>query len=179
MTASFMRHLVFATSIGVIAYFCNSAQADDKASPPNQLAPLERFVGEWTVNGKWSSGDELHARNIYAWGLGNKIMTAKTFVQFEKGEYQRYEGVMAWHPNKKNLFIISFAYDGNMTENIVETKEDDTILIGFVPFHQGEPSKVRQTIKFKDKDHFTWKVELQGKGSWQELIDATWVRKTN
>jgi hypothetical protein len=159
------------------ALICNLVRADDKSAEPNHLACLERFVGEWTVNGKWSSGDELHARNIYAWGLGNKIMTAKTFVQSDKGEYQRYEGVMAWHPKKKSLFIISFAYDGNMTENVIESKGDDTILIGFAPFHDGEPSKVRQTIQFKDNDHFTWKVELQGKEGWQELIDATWVRK--
>jgi hypothetical protein len=158
-------------------FLCHSIRADDKATAPNPLTPLERFAGEWTVDGKWKNGEELQARNVYEWGLGNKILTAKTFVKSDKGEYQRYEGVMAWHPTKKCLFIISFAYDGNMTENIIEPNGDDTLLIGFTPFHAGEPNKVRQTIQFKDKDHFTWKVELQGDQGWQELIDATWARK--
>jgi hypothetical protein len=170
------RHLVFGMTILGSSLIANSSWADDKNSA-NHLAPLERFSGEWTVQGKWSSGDELQARNVYEWGLGNKIMTAKTYVKSDKGEYQRYEGVMAWHPKKKSLFIISFAYDGNLTENVIELKGDDTLLIGFVPFHDGEPSKVRQTIQFKDNDHFTWKVELQVENEWKELINATWVRK--
>ena len=155
-----------------------SAQDKAKSTETNQLAPLSRFVGEWTVEGKWSSGDELRARNVYEWGLGNKIIKSKTFVKADKGEYQRYDAVMSWHPKKKQLFIISFAYDGGMTENVIEPKGDDKILIGFTPFHEGEPSKVRQTIQFKDNDHFTWRVELQGDGGWQELINATCVRKS-
>src|SRR5712692_8932670 len=114
------------------------AQDKDKSPETSQLAPLSRFVGEWTVEGKWSSGDELRARNVYEWGLGNKIIKSKTFVKTDKGEYQRYDAVMAWHPKKKCLFIISFAYDGGMTENVIEPKGDDTILIGFVPCHDGE-----------------------------------------
>jgi hypothetical protein len=155
-----------------------SAQEKTKPTETDQLAPLSRFIGEWTVEGKWNSGDELWARNVYEWGLGNKIIKSKTFVKSDKGEYQRYDAVMAWHPKKKQLFIISFAYDGNMTENVIEPKDDGNIFIGFVPFHEGEPTKVRQTIQFKDSDHFTWRVELQGDAGWQELINATWVRKS-
>jgi hypothetical protein len=158
-------------------FLCHSSRADDKATASNPLAPLERFAGEWTVHGKWNNGEELQARNVYEWGLGNKILKAKTFVNSDKGEYQRYEGVMAWHSKKKSLFIISFAYDGNITENVIEAKGEDTLLIGFTPLHAGEPNKVRQTIQFMDKDHFTWKVELQGDQGWQVLIDATWARK--
>ncbi len=172
-----MRYLVLGMMVVGAALCCQSSTADDKVKAPNPMAPLERFAGEWTVHGKWNSGEELQGRNVYEWGLGNKILTAKTFVKSDKGEYQRYEGVMAWHPKKKSLFIISFAYDGNMTENVIEAKGDDTLLIGFAPFNTGEPNKVRQTIQFKDNDHFTWKVELQGDQGWQELIDATWVRK--
>jgi len=155
-----------------------SAQDKAKSTETNQLAPLSRFIGEWTIEGKWSSGEELRARNVYESGLGNRIIKSKTFVKTDKGEYQRYDAVMAWHPKKKQLFIISFAYDGGMTENVIEPKGDDTVLIGFVPFQEAEPSKVRQTIQFKDNDHFTWRVEMQGDGGWQELINATWVRKS-
>ncbi|HEV2946511.1 MAG TPA: hypothetical protein VGX70_03995 [Gemmataceae bacterium] len=175
-----MGHLVLGTLMLIAEQSVGGLRAQDKDKSPetNQLAPLSRFVGEWTVEGKWSSGDELRARNVYEWRLGNKIIKSKTFVKTDKGEYQRYDAVMAWHPKRKQLFIISFAYDGGMTENVIEPKADDTILIGFVPFQEGEPSKVRQTIQFKDNDHFTWRVELQSDSGWQELINATWVRKS-
>jgi hypothetical protein len=175
-----MKRLIGQLVVGILILTASEISAQDKAKPTvnGQLAPLTRFIGEWTVEGKWNSGDELRARNVYEWGLGKKIIKSKTFVKSDKGEYQRYEGVMAWHPKKKQLFIISFAYDGNMTENVIEPKDDSTILIGFVPFQEGEPNKVRQTIQFKDNDHFTWRVELQGDGGWQELINATWVRQS-
>src|SRR5436189_1561217 len=89
-----------------------TAQAD-KAEADKQLAALERFVGEWTVDGKWADGQPLHARNVIAWSLGKKIMTTKTFVKDGDKEYQRYEGVMAWHAEKKSLYQVSFAFDGS------------------------------------------------------------------
>src|SRR4029077_17783478 len=107
-----MRHLVF-WIIAVSAAFSSAfAHADDKATSTetSATAPLERFVGEWTVRDKWNSGEELHARNVYEWGLGKMILKAKTFVKTDKGEYQRYDAVMAWHPKKKSLFIISFSF---------------------------------------------------------------------
>jgi len=174
-----IRHLIFWIVALGAALFPPSALADDKnnTAENNHLAPLERFAGEWTVHGKWSNGEELQARNVYEWGLGNKILRAKTFVKTDKGEYQRYDAIMAWHPKKKSLFIISFSFDGGMTENLIEPKDADTLNIGFSPFHEGEPGKVRQIIRFKDKDHFTWQVLLQNDTDWQEIINATWERK--
>ena len=147
------------------------------AAAGDQLAPLGRFVGEWEVDGQWSDGTPLHARGVYAWGLGKKILTAKTFVQNGGKEYQRYEAVMAWHPEKKGLFQISFAYDGSLTEVLMEPKGKDTLHIGWTPFAAGKPAKVRQVIRFLDNDHFRWTVSLREGESWKQLIDATWKRK--
>jgi hypothetical protein len=178
MMTKLMRNLVIWTTAFGAALSTPAAHADDKnqAAETNRLAPLERFVGEWTVHGKWNNGEELQARNVYEWGLGNKIIKSKTFVKSDKREYQRYDAVMAWHPKKKSLFIISFSFDGNMTENLIESKDADTVHIGFSPFHDGEPGKVRQIIQFKDQDHFTWRVLLQNDKDWQEIINATWER---
>ena len=92
-------------------------------------------------------------------------------------EYQRYEGIMAWHPDKKSLYQISFAFDGSITETIMEAKEKDTIHVGFTPFQEGKPSLVRQTLRFTDKDHFVWNVQMKQGEEWKQLIEATWVRK--
>lgn len=161
------------------ALLATIATADEKAEPTAdaKLAPLARFAGVWTVDGKWSDGNELHARAVYEWGLGGKILTARTFVKDADKEYQRYESTMAWHPRKNCLYEISFAFDGNLSEHRIETKEDDTLLIDFTPLDPESPGKVRQTLRFVDRDHHTWKVELKTDAGWQTLIDATWVRK--
>ncbi len=95
-----------------------SAQDKAKSTETNQLAPLSRFIGEWTIEGKWSSGEELRARNVYESGLGNRIIKSKTFVKTDKGEYQRYDAVMAWHPKKKQLFSRGRAKQGPTDDSI-------------------------------------------------------------
>jgi hypothetical protein len=153
-------------------------RADDKAAAKKGLEALERFAGEWVVDGKWANGQRLHARSVYQWGLGKKILIAKTFVRNGKKEYQRYEGVLAWHPEKKSLFEISFAFDGSISEVLIERKDKDTLHIGWVPFAPDRPSKVRQVIKFLDQNRFQWVVSIKQGKKWVQLIDATWKRQT-
>jgi hypothetical protein len=94
----------------MVCLICGSssglARAEDKKTDENKLAPLERFLGQWVINAHWSNGEELHARTTYEWGIGKKFITAKTFVKNGDKEYQRYEGVLGWHPKKKSLFEI-------------------------------------------------------------------------
>jgi hypothetical protein len=150
--------------------------AADEPASPDKLAPLAPFAGEWQIDAKWSDGRPLHARNLYTWGLGKKIMTSKTFVTADGKEYQRYEGILAWHPDKKSLFHISFTYDGSLSQSIVEMPSKDTLHIGFVPFEAGKPSQVRQVIRFLDNDHFNWVVSLKDGDGWKQIMDGTWVR---
>jgi len=150
------------------------AQAQSGAA--DKIAFLDRFAGEWAVEGKWTDGNTLNARGVYTWGLGKKIMVAKTFVKDGTKEYQRYEGIMAWHPEKKSLFQISFAFDGSLTEVLMEQKDKDTLHIGWTPFTEGKPSMVRQTIRFLDGDRFQWVVAIREGEGWKQLIDATWRR---
>ena len=92
-------------------------------------------------------------------------------------EYQRYESILAWHPEKKSLFEITFAFDGGLSEVLIETKDKDTLLIGWAPYTEGKPSKVRQTIRFLDNDRFHWIASLKDGEEWKQIIDATWKRK--
>jgi hypothetical protein len=147
------------------------------ATAGDQLAPLGRFVGEWEVDGKWSDGSPLHARMMCSWSLGKKVLTTRTFVRNGDKEYQRYEGIMAWHPEKKSLFQISFAYDGSLTEVLMEPKGKDTLHVGWTPFAPGKPSKVRQVLRFLDNDRFQWVVSIQEGDNWKQIMDATWKRK--
>jgi hypothetical protein len=152
------------------------ARAEDKPAAENHLAVLDRFAGEWVVDGKWSSGEPLHARGVYQWGLDKKILKAQTWVRNGDQEYQRYESVLAWHPEKKSLYEITFSFDGGISEVLVETKDRDTLHIGWAPFRADKPQTVRQVIKFLDNDHFRWVAEIKQGTEWQQIIDATWKR---
>ncbi|HEV3262632.1 MAG TPA: hypothetical protein VG013_37680 [Gemmataceae bacterium] len=172
-----MRRLSLAVAALAVLIAAGRSAAEDKPTAVNKLAALERFAGEWVVDGQWSDGTSLHARGVYEWGLGKKIMKARTFVTDHGKEYQRYESVMAWHPEKKSLFEISFAFDGGVSEVPIESKDKDTLHIGWVPYDKGKPSRVRQVITFLDKDSFQWVVTIKDGEEWKQLIDATWKRK--
>ncbi len=162
----------------ILAFFLTGpALAADNPPADNPLSVLDRFAGEWVVEGKWSSGETLHARTIYKWGLGKKILKARTFVRNGDREYQRYEGILAWQPEKKSLFEISFAYDGAVTEVLIDSPDRDTLRIGWTPYTPGKPSRVRQILHFLDNDRFRWTVQLQDGDAWKPIIDATWKRK--
>lgn len=169
-----------AIGLGLLAAVCG--QRDVAANQPaavarEPLACLDRFIGEWEVEGKWSDGNPLKARTVYQWGLGKKILVTKTFVRDGEKEYQRYEGIFAWHPKKKCLFQTSYAYNGDITEVLIEQADNDTFHIGYKPFRDGEPAKVRQILKITGKDSFVWTVSLQAGDEWKQLIEATWHRK--
>ena len=142
----------------------------------NKLAPLERFVGEWAVDAKWVGGQPLKARNVITWALDKKILQAKTFVMDGDREYQRYEAVMAWHPERKSLYEITFAFDGSIGEVLIEAKDKDTLHVGFTPVDPSKPSKVRQVLRFLDNDRFQWIITVQEGQEWKQIMDATWKR---
>jgi hypothetical protein len=164
-------------ALALVLMAVSLARSDDKPAAENKLAGLERLVGEWEVDGKWSDGSTLHGRSVYEMGLSNKILRAKSFVRDGEKEYQRYESVFAWHPDKKSLYGITFAFDGAISEYLIEGKDENTFQIGWTAVSADKPPKLRQVIKFLDKDHFQWVVSVKDGDEWKQIIDATWKRK--
>ena len=165
-------------TVAILTLLTAAIPAGDKGEKAdNKMAPLERFAGEWVVDAKWASGQPLKARNVITWGLDKKILLAKTFVMDGDREYQRYEAVMAWHPEKKSLYEITFAFDGSIGEVLIEAKDKDTLHVGFTPVDPAKPSKVRQVLRFLDNDRFQWIITVQEGQEWKQIMDATWKRK--
>jgi hypothetical protein len=171
-----MKTACWILGLGLILAPLGFARSDDKPPVENKLAALERLAGEWEIDAKWSDGSSLHGRSIYEWGLSKKILTAKSFVRGDK-EYQRYESVFAWHPDKKSLYGITFAFDGAISEYLIESKDENTLHIGWTAVNPDKPPKVRQVLKFLDKDHFQWLVSVKDGDDWKQIMDGTWKRK--
>ena len=158
----------------VVTSFPRVIRADEQGS--ERLAPLARFAGEWTLDAKWADGTPLKARAVYEWGLGGKIMRAKTFIINGADERQRYEDVIAWDPRRASIVDVSFSVDGAINEILVESRDENTLRFGWKPYHEGKPGRVRQTITFQGKDRFVWVVELNAEGEWKQIMEGTWVR---
>jgi hypothetical protein len=160
----------------MVALALPAARADD-ATGAGKLAPLSRFVGQWTLDAEWTDGTPLKARAEYEWGLEKRILRGRTFLLGAEGkERQRYEDIMAWDARRASIVDASFSVDGAVNEIIVEEKDDDTLLWGWKPYVEGREGRVRQTIRFEGNDRFVWIVELNGEAGWQQIMEGTWKR---
>ncbi len=146
---------------------------------PAAWALLERWAdSEWVIDATWVDGSPLHARCEYRWGLNRKFLVCKTFVSAGTGEYQRYESIMAWHPEKKSLVSVDLAYNGQFSETVVELVDKHTLRQGYTDYIPGHASPARQEISFVDNDRHTWKVWVKdGSGEWSTIMDGMFVRR--
>jgi len=170
----FLHALITLSLVGIVP--CQLLGSDPIGGEKDHISALERFVGHWTIDAKWSDGNELHGRTLYEWGVGNKIITAKTFVKNKDSEYQRYFSIFAWNPKKKCLYDVTFSFDGSMSEYVIEQKDKDTFQIGYTPFDKDDPSKLRQILHFKDKDTFAWTVFIKDGDEWKKIMEGEWKR---
>ncbi|MBE7558692.1 hypothetical protein HS125_07000 [bacterium] len=155
-----------------------SATEPPAGADPAAWALLEKWAGsEWVLDASWSSGEPLRARCVYTWGLGGKFLACKTFVSTGTSEYQRYETVIAWHPDKKSLVSIDMAFNGHLSETVMELVDKDTLRQGYVDYVPGHASPTRQEISFLDDDHHTWRVWVKSRsGEWTQIMDGVWRR---
>jgi uncharacterized protein YndB with AHSA1/START domain len=163
-----------------VLILAKSALAQAPSPPPEQIAACSRFIGgQWIVDGHWSDGKPLHARNVFEWGVNQATIHNRTFVSGDAGEYQRYEGTFAWDADLKTLMVITFACSGACTRSRIDTPDADTLRIGFTPLNPGDAEpQVRQVIHFTGPDAYTWNVKLKkDDGSWDQIIEATWNRR--
>ena len=124
----------------------------DHVGVKEAVFPFARFPGVDTVLGPEmrSTGEVMGIDRSFEvafaksqLGAGSRPPTSgAVFVSVRDAdkENQRYESVMAWHPEKKALYEITFAFDGAISEYLIESKDADTLHIGWEPFRADKPS---------------------------------------
>jgi hypothetical protein len=178
--------LAGAVSTGM-AMIASGPPSERNPADPTQVAELQNtsaavfapFLGEWEITARWDSGEELRARAVYEWGLNGKHMREHTYVQGPKGEYERYETMLSYHAGKKSLACYSFAYDGSISEQRVETADGKVFNFGVTAWDESDPANLRQKIEFTSRDTFVWTVELRNGTEWKRLIEGAWRRKAS
>ena len=155
-----------------------AARGADDAPPPadGPLAAVAPFVGgEWVIDGTWANGEALKAREVFAWGLGNRFVEVKTFVSRNdgSGEYERYRGVFAVKDGK--LVSYNFAYDGGNTVDDVSV-EGNVVKLRRAVTNADVPTVIHQEIERAGDDKFKWRVWLEREGKKDQIMDGEWTR---
>ncbi|MGH7179066.1 MAG: hypothetical protein ACREJC_16935 [Tepidisphaeraceae bacterium] len=177
-----MKNRLIACAVVVSALLlCVAAQPKDTTAPPVD-DPLQSVVpyigGEWRINGAWSDGRAIKARETFEWGVGKKFIVCKTFVaKPDGGEYQRYETIFGAQDGK--LMVWVFTFDGHTESGPWQI--DGKKLFGTRQLHAADGSSggtVHQSIELVEPNKFRWLVAIEKDGKTDQVIDGVWERTT-
>ncbi|MDX9911577.1 MAG: hypothetical protein RBS39_07095 [Phycisphaerales bacterium] len=154
---------------------------------PAELAPaFEPFrplVGyAWEIDGAWTNGNPLRARNEYRVGLNGNFVTVDTFVSDgDGGEYQRYHSIVARHPSEPGVLQIhGFTYDGSVDIADMKIIGDGAHPIMRVTGERKLPDgtflALRQEVQLTSDTSFAWKVWSVAPEGESQLMDGTYNR---
>jgi hypothetical protein len=151
--------------------------AKDGASNESRLSFFAPFVGgEWHATSTEPDGGVFHPKVVYEWGLGGKIVKARSFVITDKGEDLVYEMVCGWHPQKQAVVFRSYSawdslYDG--TIRIV----GDTLEYEWDGFRKEKVTRYRQEIRMLDDDRYSWVVFAKTDEDWEQIKEMIYHRE--
>jgi uncharacterized protein YndB with AHSA1/START domain len=176
----------------VAALFCGSLaagagepapqpQAAAQANPAavaDPLAPLARLVGgQWRGEIKLLDGAVIRARHVFEWGLGGKILKSKTYGAFsDRPEQLVYEGLFAWHPEKKKITFQEVAAYGGTNEGTIEP-EGNALHYHWTQSSSSGATIFKETLIFPDNDHYTSEAYKQTENGWEKFTLSSSFRR--
>lgn len=165
-----------------VAQDTKAPAAEPEIQLAEDLAVLKPFLGTWEVNGQWSSGTKLWARNIYRVGLNGRFVESSTFAKDGDGDvYERYRTVFAWDKKNDRFITHGFTYNGDVSTVELKTEKTDdgrAVLISeWSP--DGSDAKISQRMEIIDAASYRWQVWSQRTpdAEKQEIMNAVWKRQ--
>lgn len=134
------------------------------------LAPLARLVGgQWRGTIKLLNGTTIHARHVFEWGLGGKILRSKTYGAFgENPERLVYEGFYTWHPQQKTIVFQEVAAYGATDEGTIEP-EGTALHYRWSQYSSEGVTVFKETLLFPDNDHYISEAFKKTEDGWEKF----------
>ncbi len=144
-----------------------------------ELAPLNYYLGDWTIEATWAWGITLEGRNEYRVGVGGRFLEVIT-VASDGGAapYERYHSFYTPQKDGDAYVATGFTYDGT-TATIPYTFEMDEGLPTIrTDVRNDDGSRLRQEIDPIDENSAAWRVWMTTPGSdaEQQIMDGVWTR---
>jgi hypothetical protein len=157
------------------------AQTTQPSTPATEgdraFAILSKYVGgDWKIQAKWSSGEELRAWQTFVWGPGKRFIRSVVYATSPSDgkEYMRYETVYGVRDGK--LVGWGFTFDGTMDEAVMHRSGENSLAVDREMASPNGKVARKQTITLTDDNHFTWKVWTERDGQKTQLMDGVWIR---
>ncbi len=161
--------------------FFTAAPAVAQQSAPPQAKPLEPLAhlvgGQWRGEIKMLDGTVIRARHIFDWGLGGTILKSRTYGAVgERPEQLVYEGMFAWHPEKKAIAFREFSAFGGVNEGTI-TPEGNDLSFYWADHTKNGTTEYRETLRFPDRDHYHSEAYKKTAEGWEKILDTAFARE--
>ena len=142
------------------------------------LAPIAHLVGgQWRGQITLIDGTVIHARHVYEWGLGGKIIKSKTYGALGDGpEALVYEGLFAWHPEKKAIGFQEVAAYGGTNEGTIEP-EGNALHYYWTQFSSNGVSVFKESLLFPDRDGYVGEAYRKTDDGWEKFTAESPFRR--
>ena len=155
------------------------ASAQAKSEPAaHPLAPIAPLVGgQWRGQIRLLDGTVIHARHVYEWGLNGKIIKSKTYGAIGDGpEALVYEGLFAWHPEKKAIGFQEVAAYGGTNEGTIEP-EGNALHYYWTQYGRSGATVYKETLLFPNNDHYTSEAHKKTDSGWEKFTAESSFRR--
>lgn len=139
------------------------------------LQTIEKLVGTWKIDTKWSDGRPMQARQTIEPSVGKRFYKASTQVLKPDGtvDYDRY--LIFYGVEKGQLMSYRFVNDGS-TDFAPLTIKDNTIAgVRTMRGADGKETKLQWSYELPDADTIHWHVWADGQAD-KPLMDGDWRR---
>lgn len=142
---------------------------------------LRPFIGTWTTDAIWNSGEPLVGRSVFRMGHASGYAVADTFAKDGDGpEYHRYRSMYVRDADR-GWMAYSSDFAGALSDVSITFRDEDAGLAIDTrnQMTQGEQvSEIDQTSAITGPETFRWTVRMRSlpDGAWTPLMNAVWRR---
>lgn len=137
----------------------------------------------WMVGGKWVAetagpdGKPVQVETVLEWTHHKKGIKFQTFFLAGDEPAPAYEGIFAWHPEKKRIAYFYVGQRGALSEGTL-WQEGDVLVQELETLEpDGSSQNLRTHILRQGKDSYDWIVFVQRDSEWAEAMRLTYHRR--
>ena len=152
------------------------AAVNSSGAPAEALLPLERMVGLWVENVRYTNA-RYTVELEFRWALGGKFLVSESRMLGTANAGQRTLTFIGYDAEQKHLVGYSFNADGGIFVARISASADTPEMVFQGDVIGPRPRTLRITYRRRDEDTLTSTTEHQYQGIFQPADNATLRRK--
>lgn len=142
--------------------------------------PLDQIAwvvgGTWVAKSKAPDGSSVTIQFACKWASHKRLITYTIIKKYVDKTVPTIEGMIGWHPGKKQLVLWEMDNEGNLTESLLIVTGNNLSYNEVIYKKDGATLPVRAETIRQGEDAFVFKASVPKEGEWLEVFRADYQR---